>query len=278
MQKVFFEDALLGQAKLIDNILAEEKRIVFSINKFLSFMSRCFEKNSKVDVNIPPSEFESIIVSTKLEVEFKSYEKLVFQHWFGPYGQVMIEWINIVEENAFLFEEAIKLLIINLRKQWEARITKEPKDFKKYLENIKNLVHGNYISLYRETVLLKFFSELSLEMANASYKNLLDIKNFPCRSEKCKLILDKMLENFRILYGFYVDNHKENIWYSYAVTSEGKRVRVVEGSEEADLVGAVSFKKNMEIKPQLGWLDFPVYLEEAGQRKYLGSFLLSLTN
>ncbi len=182
LQKIYFEDALLGQARSIEEMMSQTSKNIFAIEDLCNLISNIL-KNSSTNMedkknllnhmfNIALNRIQADISTTDFKKE--TISKLLYdsvKKW-----NALPSWIKEFEEDAYRFASFAKAQVLMLKPDIE-KITETNLDkFKEHIGKILDIyVQENYLLIKRHYILFHLFSELVLEFSAGDYTTKQDI-------------------------------------------------------------------------------------------------------
>lgn len=201
LQKIYFEDTLLGQAKAIEKMMSQTTQNMLLVENISNLALNILRRNN-VDIISVKSDLENIFTAGLIKIDIDvgmTYFKLETISKLLSDANIkspLAGWINQFQSDAYRFSHFLKSQFILLKPFLGKLSSTNQKDLEKYIHEILGTyVAENYILIKRHFILFSLFSEFVLEFSHESYANIEDIF-FAFKKEKIKKILKLIDERY----------------------------------------------------------------------------------
>jgi len=179
LQKIYFEDTLLGQAKSIEEMMSQTNKNMLLTENLFNLTINVLNQQ-KVDIDIIKNDIIAIFDSTSTNMgldifttDFKKETISKLLHDSGVKRNALPTWIKKFEEDTYRFSAFLQSQIIILKTQANRLTESNKKSFLKVLHEILgDYVQENYSLIKRHYILFSLLSEIVLEFSSENYTTI----------------------------------------------------------------------------------------------------------
>jgi hypothetical protein len=194
LQKIYFEDALLGQVKAIESAMSQTTNNFYTVENLYNFSIKILDRE-KIDLATKIDYLNTIFDKTINDIKFnitttdfkkETISKLLYES--EEYNNSLPNWIKKFEEDTFRFSSFLSSQVLILKSDIGRIKDQNIEQFKTQLKNILMIyAQDNYVLVQRHYILLHLLSDLVLEFSSENYTNIDSILN-AFKKEKIKKI------------------------------------------------------------------------------------------
>lgn len=203
LQKIYFEDTLLGQARSIEKIMSQTNNNTYLIENLFNLTKNVLDQEN-IDIGIIKNELTAIFKNTakniKLNIFITDFKKETISSILRNSGIKMNKlpsWLKKLEEDSYRFSAFLQSQILIL--QVLVNGLTEPNSYKEnFLKKIyicRDYIQENLFLIKRHYTLFTLLSEITLEFVSENYTSMQEIYS-AFRKEKILKIAQLINEIF----------------------------------------------------------------------------------
>lgn len=228
LQKLYFEDTLLGQARSIEEMMSQTTKNMLMLENSFNFMVNILDLkplNIEYVKTYLESTFDSTFNNVEGNINTTDFKKTTISHLFneaGEKGSALASWINTFEQDAYRFSLFTKSQILKVKPNILRLTEANKEEFKDHLEKIFiKSVQENYVFIKRHYVLFDLFSDIVLKFSEVNYSTMQNILT-SFKKEPIKAIFQLINESYKDLVTDFNDKYISNISETDAARIEEK--------------------------------------------------------
>jgi len=176
LQKVYFEDTLYGQAKILEMMMSQTTKNYMSIESFFNLSINLIDqKDISVENKIKDLAivFDSTIRMIDVGIDTTDFKKETISKLLSDAKtrSVLPNWIGKFEADTYRFSAFLQGQITKSRSHLDRLSSSNLNEFVKFLKEISKYIQNNYLFIKRHYILFNLFSELVLEFVTVHYTN-----------------------------------------------------------------------------------------------------------
>ena len=204
LQHVYFEDALLGQAKSIENILSCLNTNIHEVESSLHLVSTIMHRKNKLSLenkkNIIKHNVDVSLKNLTFNIDLTDFKKETINKLIinsGVTHNFLLEWVEIIEKNAYEFYTFLRCCLYYLK----AHLEEEDFDITEFIAlagKSKQKLLDNYFLITRHAVFFDLFSKIVLEFSSENYAAPEKIF-IAFRKDKIRLLMNSIDQAYKSL-------------------------------------------------------------------------------
>lgn len=183
LQKIYFEDTLLGLSKFLEEVMAHNRRNCYLSETLCNLTCHLLNQN-KINLKVIKDSLTEIYQDTLAIItpninntEFKkeTISKLLFD---AGIKSSLPNWINEFEKDSYRFAQVLKGQIITFLVY--VKTLDEDSNLNNFKQTVEELlgnkINDNFLLIKRYEILISLFSEIVLEFTNEKYTTIDNMK------------------------------------------------------------------------------------------------------